>query len=55
MMGILVMLVFGIGQGTYSFDFGAKIGLLAQKDDNADHGVGLCSSPVTKIRKGMEV
>lgn len=43
----LVMLVFRAGQGTCSFVLWVskkKVGFLAQKDDNADDLVSLCSS-----------
>lgn len=46
-MEISVTLEFGVGQGTRSFVFWVskeKVGFLAQKDDNADQLVGLCSS-----------
>lgn len=43
------LLEFGVGQGTRSFVFRVskeKVGVLAQKDDNADQLDGLCSSPL---------
>jgi len=47
-MEISEMLAFGVGQGTCSFVFQAskeKVGFLPLKDANADHLIGLCSSP----------